>query len=63
MESKLFTEAEIKALEKKLKNKSFKDTTGIYYGRVRPKLRELFDYWFKKRKELVKLIEVKDGKK
>lgn len=55
MESKIFTKTELTELEKRLKGK--KENYKIWY-RVKPKILELFE-WFKKRKELKKLIEVK----
>ncbi len=56
-ESKLFTKAELKEIERRKKgNKS--DKTGIFSSRVKPKIIELLE-WFTKRKELKKLIEVK----
>ena len=61
MRSKIFTKAELKEIEKRKKgNKT--DKTGIFSARVKPKIIELFE-WFNKRKELNKLIKVKDGKK
>ncbi len=60
MVSKIFTKAELKEIERREKgNKS--DKTGIFSARVKPKIIELFE-WFKKRHELKKLIEIKDGK-
>ena len=53
--SKLFTKAETKSLEDRLKG-SKKDNTG------RPKIKELLDVWIPQKKQLKKLIEVKkDG--
>ena len=55
MQSKLFTKAELKEIERRKKgNKA--DKTGIFSSRVKPKIIELFE-WFKKRKELKKLIK------
>ncbi len=54
MKSKIFTEAELKALEERIKGKK-KDTTGIYSNRVKPKIKELLDVWFKRKRELKKL--------
>ncbi len=59
--SKLFTKAETKSLEDRLKG-SKKDNTGIFSARVRPKIKELLDVWIPQKKQLKKLIEVKkDG--
>ncbi len=57
MQSKIFTQAEIKSLNKRLKGDK-KDPTGIFSGRVKPKILELFE-WLKKRKELWKIINRK----
>ncbi len=59
--SKIFTEAELKEIEKRKKGDK-SDKTGIFSNRIKPKIIELLDL-FKQRKELKKLIEVKDGKK
>ena len=63
MKSKIFTDAELKSLNKRIKGEK-KDLTGIFSGRVKPKILELFE-WFKRKKELEKAIEPKkkDGKK
>ncbi len=58
--SKLFTKAELEEIERRKKgNKA--DKTGIFSTRVKPKIIELLE-WFTKRKELKKLIEVKNGR-
>ena len=61
MQSKLFTKAELKEIKRREKGDK-SDKTGIFSARVKPKIIELFE-WFSKRKELKKLIEVKDGRK
>ena len=61
MNRKIFTKAELKEIERR-KRGDKADKTGIFSGRVKPKILELLD-WFKRRKELFKIIEVKDGKK
>ena len=61
MQSKIFTKAELKEMERRKKGDK-KDNTGIFSARVKPKIIEILG-WFKKRYELKKLIEVKDGKK
>ena len=63
MQSNIFTETELKALNQRLKGNR-KDQTGIFSGRVKPKILELFD-WFKRKKELEKAIKPikKDGNK
>ncbi len=61
MQSTIFIKAELKEIEKRKKGDTT-DKTGIFSARVKPKIIELFE-WFEKRKELKKLIKVKDGKK
>ncbi len=58
MQSKIFTKTELKEIEKRKKGNK-KDTTGIFSGRVKPKINELLEVWFPKKKELIKLIKVK----
>jgi len=54
--SRIFTDAELKSIEaRKLGSK--KDETGIFAGRVKPKIKELLEIWFPKHKELKKIIE------
>lgn len=61
IDSKIFTKAELKEINLRDKgNKS--DKTGIYSSRVKPKIIELLDVWIPRKKELKKLVEVKDGK-
>lgn len=52
-QSKIFTGAELKSLNKRLAG-SKKDPTGIYASRVKPKLLELLE-WFKIKGKLLKL--------
>ncbi len=59
MQSKIFTPTEQKEFELRLKGK--KKNYKIWY-RVKPKLIELLKL-FKLKKEIEKLLEVKDGKK
>ena len=63
MQSKIFTQAEVKELNKRLKGNR-KDPTGIFSHRIKPKILELF-VWFKRKKELEKVIKPirKHGKK
>lgn len=53
--SKIFTDAELKALNKRMKGDK-SDPTSIYANRIKPKIDELLNVWFKKRKELEKLL-------
>lgn len=61
MQSKIFTQAEHKSLEERLKGNK-KDETGIFSARVKPKIIELIEHWFPKKRQLQKLIK-KHGKK
>lgn len=56
LESKIFTNAEHIALSKRL-NGDKRDPTSIYASRVKPKLKEMFEVWFKKKDEIEKLLE------
>lgn len=56
-QSKLFSDGELKAMEERKLGYRL-DKTGIFANRIRPKILELFE-WFKKRKELLKLVEGK----
>lgn len=58
MESKIFTEAEQDALDKRLEGDK-KDDTGIYSSRVKPKIKELLEVWMPRKKELEKLTRKK----
>ena len=61
MQSKILTKAQCKSYKER-KGGSKKDPTGIFNGRVKPIFKEMLEYWFPRRKEIQKLIEVKDGK-
>ena len=62
MESKIFTEAELKEIE--LREKGDKsDKTGIFSSRIKPKIKEILDVWIPKKKELENMVKVKNGKK
>jgi len=61
MKSNIFTDAETKSLEERLSG-SRKDSTGIFSNRVKPKIIELLDVWFPKKKELEKAIKTKSKK-
>lgn len=58
MQSKIFTQTELKEIEKRKKGDK-SDPTGIFSGRIRPKINELLDVWFPKKQELRKLIKKK----
>jgi hypothetical protein len=53
--SKIFTVAEIEAIEKRERGDKT-DTTGIFYGRAKPKIEEILNQWVPKKKKLQKLI-------
>lgn len=55
MKSKIFTKAEIVALEKRFQGDK-SDTTGIYSSRVKPKLIELLNVWFPKKTKIKKTV-------
>ena len=63
MQSKIFTEAEIQEIERR-KKKDYSDKFGLFSSRVRPKINELLEVWFPRKKELQKLLKVnkKGGK-
>jgi len=56
MESKIFTQAEHKFLNKRLKGKKVWDTTGIFSRRIKPKTVEMLEHWFPQKKQLQKLV-------
>lgn len=62
MGSKLFTEAELKSLNKRLKGDKSDSVTGIFYNRVKPKVKELLEQWLPRKKELKKLLDAKKKK-
>ena len=61
MQSKIFTDAELESLNKRLKG-SKEDKTGIFSGRVKPKIIEILEQWLPQKRQLKKSIEVKHGK-
>lgn len=54
--SKIFTAAEERSLEERIKG-SKKDPTGIFSARVKPKVIELLNDWIPRKNELQKLIK------
>ncbi len=54
----IFTKAEQDALRKRLDG-SKEDKNGIYASRVKPKIKELLEVWFPKKKELKKIVQKK----
>ena len=60
--SKIFTKAELKEINRRLDG-SKNDPTGIFYGRIKPKIKELLEIWIPKKSLLKKLIRKKIQKK
>ena len=58
----IFTDAEIKSIEKR-KQGDKTDKTGIFYGRTKPKIEEILNVWFSEKKTLLKLIALSSRKK
>jgi hypothetical protein len=54
--SRIFTNAELKSIEERQKGNK-RDNTGIFSARVKPKIIELFEVWFPKKRQLKKLIK------
>ena len=55
MQSRIFTKYELKSLNERFKG-SRKDPYGTFASRVKPKIKELLE-WFKLRKKLEKLVK------
>lgn len=62
MKSRIFTDGEMKELNRKLAGGKH-DPNGAFYNRVKPKIIELLDHWFPRKKQLKKLIKPKINKK
>lgn len=60
-DSKIFTKAEIKEIDRRLKGDR-SDRTGIFTNRIKPKLIEILR-WIKKRKEINQLLKIGVGSK
>lgn len=56
--SKIFTDAEVESLNKRLSGSKV-DKTGIFSARVKPKIKEMLEDWLPKKAQLKKAIEVK----
>ena len=61
MEIKILTKAEIVAYEKRLKN-DLTDPHSIYSRKVRPKLKEIIDFWLPRKNEIEKILIQKKQK-
>jgi hypothetical protein len=57
-DSKIFTRTELEAIERR-KKKDYSDKRGVFSGRAKPKIIELIEVWFPKKKELKDLIKSK----
>ena len=55
MQSKIFTDAELESLNKRLKG-SKEDKTGIFSSRVKPKIIEMLEQWLPQKRQLKKSI-------
>lgn len=53
-ESLIFTEAEMKSLNKRLEGNK-EDKSGIYASRTKPKIKEILNVWIKEKNKLEKL--------
>lgn len=62
MNSKIFTQAELKEIDRQ-KKKDYSDKFGLFSGRIKPKIKEMLEVWFPKKKELKRLINPKRKKK
>ena len=62
MESKIFHQSELRTIEE-FKKGNRRDKNGTFTNRVKPKINEMMDVWFPKKRELKKLIEPTKGKK
>ena len=60
--SLIFTDAEMEAIERR-KQGDKTDKTGIFFGRIKPKIEEMLNYWFSEKKILLKLIAPVSRKK
>lgn len=58
--SKVFTKAEMKALLKRIRG-SKEDKTGIFAGRIKIKIKEILNHWFKFKSTLRSIIETKQS--
>lgn len=56
--SKIFTEAEIKLIKRREQG-DLSDPTGLFAGRIKPKLIELLTVWLPQKRKMNKLIKIK----
>lgn len=60
--SKIFTDLELKEIDKRKKG-DYSDKFGLFSARIKPKIIELLEVWFPKKKTLETLIKPKGKKK
>ena len=60
-QSRIFTQAELKSIEQ-IEKGNRNDEQGLFYGRVKLKIIEMLEFWFKKRKKLEGLVKSRRGK-
>lgn len=60
--SLIFTDAEMEAIKKR-KQGDRTDKTGIFFGRVKPKIEEMLNLWFSEKKTLLRIIAPASRKK
>jgi hypothetical protein len=56
--SRLFSQSDLREMERR-KNGDYKDRFGVFSKSTRPKIREILEVWFPRRKELEKLVKPK----
>ncbi len=56
--SYIFSDYELKVLNQRLKGDKT-DRTGVFLTRIKPKIKELFEVWCDRKKELKELIQDK----
>lgn len=59
--SRVFSDSELESMER-VKKGDRKTKSSIFYNRAKPKIKELLEEWFPRKKELQKLIEPKRKK-
>ena len=60
--SLIFTDAEMEAIERR-KQGDKTDKTGIFFGRIKPKIEEMLNFWFSEKKTLMRIIAPASRKK
>ena len=62
MNNKIFTKGEVQEINRRLAGGK-NDPTGIFYARIKPKIKELLEVWLPREKKLRKLIKSKNWRK